>query len=127
MIVLDTHAWLWWVSEPGKLGRAAAEALAVATRIGIPAICCLEVAAAVSLRRISLDRDVGDWLDAALSLPKTVLLPLTPRVAVRATTLEAFHGDPADRLIVATALIEGCPVVTKDRRIRRHMAVTSIW
>ncbi len=54
-------------------------------------------------------------------------LPLTPRVAVRATTLGDFHGDPADRLIVATALIESCPVVTRDRRIRRYKAVSAIW
>ncbi len=127
MILLDTHAWLWWVGEPSKLGRGARSALATATRVGVPAICCFEVAAAVRRGRIVLDRDVGAWLDAALSLPKTELLPLTPRVAVRAATLEDFHGDPADRLIVATAMVESCAVVTRDRRMRRYKGVSSVW
>lgn len=127
MIVLDTHAWLWWVSEPARLGRKAEEAIASAHVIGVPAICCFEVAAAVSRGRVVLDREVGAWLDAALALPKTELLPLTPRVAVRAAALQSFHGDPADRLIVATALIESCPIATRDRLIRRYKAVSSIW
>lgn len=127
MIVLDTHAWLWWVSAPARLGRDAARMLAAATRVGVPAICCLEVAAAVSRGRITLDRDVGDWLDAALSLPRVKLLPLTPRVAVLATTLDDFHGDPADRLIVAAALAESCPLITRDQRIRRYKTVSSVW
>lgn len=127
MIVLDTHAWLWWVSDPSRLGRAATAALAKASRIGVPAICCLEVAAAVERGRIVLDRDVDAWLDAALSVPHVALLPLTPRVAVRAVALPGFHGDPADRVIVATAMLEACPVVTRDRGIRRYKAVESVW
>jgi PIN domain nuclease of toxin-antitoxin system len=127
VIVLDTHAWLWWVADPAKLGGRGAAALAATPRIGVPATCCLEVAAAVARGRVVLDRDVSEWLESALSLPRTVLLPLTPRVAVQATTLGDFHGDPADRIIVATAILEACPIVTKDRRIRRHKGVTSIW
>ena len=127
MILLDTHAWLWWVSDPARLGRKATNALAASARIGIPAISCFEVAAAVRRGRIVLDRDVDAWLDAALSLPKAELLPLTPRVAVRVAALEGFHGDPADRLIVATAIVEACAIVTRDRHIRRYKGVLSVW
>jgi PIN domain nuclease of toxin-antitoxin system len=127
VIVLDTHAWLRWASAPSQLGRAAAAAIADATRVGIPAICCLEVATAASRGRVTLDRDVEAWLDAALSLPRVELLPLTPRIAARASRLADFHGDPADRLIVATASVESCPVVTKDRGIRRYRHVVSVW
>jgi PIN domain nuclease of toxin-antitoxin system len=55
------------------------------------------------------------------------LLPLTPAVAVKATELGKFHGDPADRLIVATAILESAALVTRDRRIRDYAGVTTIW
>ena len=100
MIVLDTHAWLWWVSDPSRLSRAAHRRIRTATQIGISAISCLEVATAVTKGRITLDREVLDWLEQALSLPKVELLPLTPLIAVKATQLgircpryEGFEGS----------------------------------
>ena len=83
MIVLDTYAWLWWVSDPSRLSRAANRRIRTATQIGISAISCLEVATAVTKRRITLEREVLDWLEQALSLPKVELLPLTPLIAVK--------------------------------------------
>ena len=127
MIVLDTHAWLWWASEPSRLGRAARKHLEAADRIGVASVSCFEVAAAAAKGRISLDRGALDWLHQAIALPRVELLPLTPAIAVKATELGRFHGDPADRLIVATALLESAPLVTKDRRIRKYQAVVTIW
>lgn len=118
MIVLDTHAWIWWASEPAKLGRRGRAAIEAADRIGVPAVCCFEVAAAVARGRIALDRAPLEWLEQALALPRIDLLPLTPAVAVKATQLGAFHGDPADRLIVASALLQHAALVTRDRNIR---------
>ena len=127
MIVLDTHTWIWWASAPAMLGRRARAAIETADRIGVPAICCFEVAAAIAKGRIMLDRAPTEWLEQALALPRVELAPLTPSIAVKATQLGAFHGDPADRLIVATALIDDAPIVTRDRNIRGYAAVTSIW
>jgi PIN domain nuclease of toxin-antitoxin system len=127
VIILDTHAWIWWVSDPSRLGRRGRAAIDAADRIGIPAVCCFEVAAALARGRISLDRAPLEWLEQALALPRVQLRPLTPSVAVRATQLGAFHGDPADRLIVATALIDGTTLVTKDKHIREYATVTTIW
>ncbi len=127
MIVLDTHAWLWWVSEPKRLGAKARRALEAADRIGIPAVSCFEVAALVARGRITLDRAPLDWLQQALSLPRVDMLALTPLVAVKATQLGRFHGDPTDRLIVATALLASAPLVTKDARIREYAALQTIW
>jgi PIN domain nuclease of toxin-antitoxin system len=128
MIVLDTHAWLWWVSKPSDLSRAARQRIGAETRIGVSAISCLEVATAVSKGQISLDRDPLQWLEQALALPKVELLPLTPPIAVKATQLgRDFPGDPADRIIVATSILESAPLVTKDFRIRDYPAVTSVW
>ena len=78
MIVLDTHAWLWWVSKPSELSRAARQRIGSETRIGVSAISCLEVATAVAKKRITLDRDPLSWLEQALALQKLDLLPLTP-------------------------------------------------
>lgn len=128
MIVLDTHAWLWWVSKPSNLSRAARHRIGAATRIGVSAISCLEVATAVAKGRISLDRNPLDWLEQALGLPKVELLPLTPPIAVKATQLgNDFPGDPADRVIVATSILESASLVTKDSRIRAYPAVSAVW
>lgn len=128
MIVLDTHAWLWWVSDPSRLSRAAHRRIRAATQIGISAISCLEVATAVTKGRITLDRAVLDWLEQALSLPKVELIPLTPLIAVKATQLgNDFPGDPADRVIAATSIVESAPLVTKDSRVHASGAVAVIW
>jgi PIN domain nuclease of toxin-antitoxin system len=127
VIVLDTHAWIWWASDPVRLGRRGRAAIEAADRIGVPAVCCFEVAAAAARGRINLDRSPREWLEQALALPRVQLLPLTPAVAVKATQLGAFHGDPADRLIVATTLVEAATLVTKDRNIRGYPTVASVW
>jgi PIN domain nuclease of toxin-antitoxin system len=66
MIVLDTHVWLWWVSKPSELSRAASVRIGAETRIGVSAISCLEVATAVAKGRITLERDSMTWLKQAL-------------------------------------------------------------
>jgi PIN domain nuclease of toxin-antitoxin system len=127
VIVLDTHAWLWWLSDPDQLGRAAMKRIRGSERIGIAAVSCFEIAAAVAKNRITLDRGTLEWLQQAVSAPRLELLPLTPAVTVKATMLGPFHGDPADCLIVATAILESAVLVTKDRRIRKYGAVSTIW
>ena len=98
------------------------------TRIGVSAISCLEVATLVAKGRISLDRDTLEWLEAALAMRKVELIPLTPPIAVKATQLgDDFPGDPADRVIAATSILESAPLVTKDSRIRDSPAVNTIW
>lgn len=128
MTVLDTHAWLWWVSADAKLSRAADKAIRSTKAIGICAISCLEVATAVAKGRVLLDRDPLEWMQQALSLERVELLAISPAIAVKATQLgRGFHGDPADRLIVATTILEAATLVTKDERIRGYPAVTTVW
>ena len=78
MIVLDTHAWLWWVSDPSRLSRAAHRRIRTATQIGISAISCLEVATAVTKGRITLDREVLDWLETGFVLAQGGASSLNP-------------------------------------------------
>ena len=128
MIVVDTHAWIWWVSDPRQLSKAARRAIRSSRVVGIAAISCWEVPALVEKERISLDRPVLEWIEQSLALPGVQLLPLTPAVAVRAAQLgPAFPGDPADRLIAATSLVQLSPLVTKDHRFRELAVLPTIW
>lgn len=127
MIVLDTHAWIWLASEPERLGREARRLLRRERVRGVAAISCWEVATLAARGRIELDRDLVAWMEDALSETGAELLPLTPAVAAASAQLGDFHGDPADRLIVATALTHGAVLVTKDERIREHGAVRTAW
>ena len=69
MILLDTHAWIWWVSQSPKLSAAAREAIENETKAGVAAISCWEVAMLTDKGRLKLDRDVGLWVEQALALP----------------------------------------------------------
>lgn len=82
------------------------------------AISCWEVAKRIEYGKMQLSRPVAQWLSLALRFPGVHLLPLTPQVAVESTQLPGtFHRDPADQMIVATARVYACPLVTSDRRI----------
>lgn len=129
MIVLDTHAWLFWVDENEKaLSKKAAAAIAQAEVLGVCAISCWEVAMLVSKKRLAFHIDVEDWIAQALQYPKVHLLNLEPSISVLSTRLPGkFHGDPADRIIVATCLKYDVPLVTKDRMIRRWKKIATLW
>ena len=128
MIVLDTHAWVWWLTKPEKLGKKAARSLDKATRIGVPAICTWEVAMKAEARKLRFDRPYDVWLDEALVQDSRVeLVPLLPRIAVSAVRLSWAHGDPADRMIVASALVLDAPLVSADERIHDSELVRCIW
>jgi PIN domain nuclease of toxin-antitoxin system len=129
VVVLDTHAWLWWAAEPAKLSRPAQDAIDHAERIGVATISCWEVAMLVEAARIELDRPAGAWVEQALADVRTQPLPLTSTVAVRAALLgrEGFGGDPADRIIYATARNAGARLVTRDRSLRAFDPRGTIW
>jgi PIN domain nuclease of toxin-antitoxin system len=82
----------------------------------------------VTRGRIAFDRDVAEWVKIALALPKVWLAPVLPEIALVAAALGGgFPGDPADRLIAATAQHHRAALVTKDRRIRNSRALSVIW
>ena len=128
MIVLDTATWIWRASDPKRLTKSARRAIDEAERVLVSAISVWEVAMLVAKRRIQLDRPVEQWVDIALALPGIQLVALEPAIAVRSTKLPGeFHPDPADRMIVATALENAAPIVTPDERIRSYPHVQSTW
>lgn len=128
MIVLDTHAWIGWVNESNAFPASALRAIESADAIGIPAICCWELAMLVEKARIGLSMDVEVWINLALQRPKVELLPLTAEIAVLSTRLPGhFHGDPADRLIVASSLSSNAQLLTKDEKITAWGYASVSW
>lgn len=123
MIVLDTHVWVWWVHGDSSLPGSFQVYLQAheAQGLGVSILSCWEVAKLVEYGRLTLPIPVADWLDQALAYPGVRLLDLTPRIVVESTQLPGtFHRDPADQLIVATARIHSCPLVTLDAKIRAY-------
>jgi len=126
--VLDTHAWIWWAGASKKLSAKARRQIDESAKLGVSAISCWEVAMLVAKGRLELDRDVLTWIDQALALPRVELLPLTPRIAVGSVALgDDFQGDPADRIIVATARELDAKLVTRDGPIRDSKKVECVW
>ena len=129
MIVLDTQTWIWWVQERQRLSVSQREAIISNEDdvIGISAISCWEIAKLVEYGRLPLVADLPEWFEIALGFPGVTLLPLTPDIAIEATSLPGdFHRDPADQIIVATARLNECPLVSTDRQIVNYPHVQTI-
>jgi len=123
VILLDTHIWVWWVSRPDRLQPRHRELLEVGVDrvFGVSIISCWEVAKLVQCGRLKLDRSVGLWIESALVEPGVSLLHLHPLIVVESTQLPPpFHRDPADQLLVATARVLQCPILTEDSKIAAY-------
>jgi PIN domain nuclease of toxin-antitoxin system len=129
VIVLDTHAWLWWIAAPEHLSRTAATTIADASRVGVSTLSAWEVATLARRGRISLDRDVRLWVRQAFAQPRVVAIAPGQEVAVTAAQLdpETFPGDPLDRLIYATARDADARLVTRDRALRGFDPENTVW
>jgi PIN domain nuclease of toxin-antitoxin system len=128
MIVVDTHAWLWWVNEEAALSESARRTIEQADVIGVATISTMEVAALVERKRITLDTDVRPWVAQALAVDRVRELPLTAEIAVEAGSFGSdFVGDPADRIIYATAIATGSKLVTRDRFLRTYDPARTAW
>lgn len=131
MIVLDTHALVWWIGGDARLSRNAAKAIRKEQpdgRIIVSAISAWEIGMLVSKGRLALTMDVDAWLQTIQGIDGVTLLPLSTNAATASTRLPGtFHGDPADRMIVATAREENAALVSADQRIRRYRHVRTIW
>lgn len=129
MILLDTHIWVWWTSSPDKLTVEQMDAILAkeADIIGISTISCWEIAKLVERGRLKLDCSIDEWFSLALQYPGVQLLELTPAIAPASTRLPGeFHRDPADQIIVATARIFNCPLITSDEKIISYPHVQTI-
>ncbi|MCS3904511.1 PIN domain nuclease of toxin-antitoxin system [Methylohalomonas lacus] len=132
MIVLDTHAWIWWLSDPDQLSRPARtyidNVLSESAPVYISSISTWEVAMLVEKGRLELTIDVEDWLAHSEAIDAIEFIPVSNHLALRSVQLPGpFHPDPADRLIVATARYLGLPLITRDSKMHDYPHVQTIW
>ena len=129
MILLDTHVLIWLANEPSKLSKKANDAIRSSAKqggIAISAITLWELGWLATHGRLTFTGTVDAFVEKISS--RTAILPITVKVAVLANQLPAdYSGDPCDRLIGATALADGLPLLTKDRNIRGCKQVQTIW
>ena len=131
MIVLDTHAWIWFTSKPEALSKKAQKALDAAVKeknVLVSSISVWEVALLVNRKRLKLSMDVTDWIAKSESLPFIQFIPVSNSIAVKSANLpQPLYSDPADRIIIATALSIRAPLITKDKKISDYAPVKTIW
>lgn len=120
MILLDTHIWVWWVHGDAHLteGQWALLQANEAHGLGVSVISCWEVGKLVKYNRLTLPCAVPEWLEQALASPGIQLLDITPRIAAESKQLPpGLHRDIADQILVATARVLGCSLLTADHKI----------
>ncbi len=118
-VLLDSHVVHWWSAEPTKLSPTATRRIEAADELAVASITWFELAWLAAHDRIMLAVPIRSWLDGLAADVRSV--STTPAIAATAVALPAaFPGDPADRLIYATAVEHGWELVTKDRQLRRH-------
>jgi PIN domain nuclease of toxin-antitoxin system len=128
VIVVDTHTWLWWVNDETYLSARARRAIDGADTVGVPTISAMEVAALLRRGKITLDAGARTWVGQALALDRVLQLPLTADIALEAGSFgDDFVGDPADRIIYATAIVAGSKLVTRDRFLRTYDPLRTVW
>lgn len=130
MILLDTHALVWWVSSPEKLSKRARRTVEEALAQGgllVSSIAAWEIAVLVKKGRLRLDRPVEAWLGRVEAIPEVEFVPVDNAIALRSVAIEGLHDDPADRMIVATAMVRGLVLVTKDKRLCEYGLVETVW
>ena len=127
-VVLDTHVIQWWSAEPERMSLAASQAVLDADELAVCAVSWFELAWLARHERILVSVPLRSWLEELAAQVRTI--GITPAIAATAVALpSSFPGDPADRLIYATAIETGCRLITKDSRLRahRHPQPLALW
>ena len=128
MTFLDTHTWVWWIDGDPRLSDVARGAIESDVEVAVSAISVWELATLERLGRLRLLPDLRTWVRRALAHRDVSKHDVTSEIALAAgSLLPAFPGDPADRIIYATALTNGATLVSADRRLARHDPERVVW
>jgi PIN domain nuclease of toxin-antitoxin system len=131
MIVLDTHVWVWWINGQPPVSSKAERAIRSAASqaaVYVSSISVWEVSQLVAKGRLELAMDVESWVARSEAMPFLHFIPIDNAIAMKSVRLpEPLHHDPADRIIIATSMQLGFPLVTRDRRILDYPHVRTVW
>lgn len=131
MVLLDTHALIWWMTNVKRLSKKARSMIEEESKKGsvvISAISIWEIAMLVKKGKVAFSVDPELFLDHLESEIQVKILPVSARIARLSVSLpHADHNDPADRMIVATAMVYRAVLVTKDKKIRQWKDAETAW
>ncbi len=131
MILLDTQAAAWFATRPQRLSRAAADTIRRHSRpdgLAIASVTLMELGQMLASGEIRSTGTPHEWLRRFAATTGVAIRDLTVDIAVVAASLPPdFPGDPFDRVIAATAIVERMPLVTSDSRIQKSRVVRTIW
>lgn len=126
IIVLDTHIWIWFVTQEFEMFPSHwRELIETANQVGISPVSCYEVALAQQKGRLELPCNVDRWFEEALEPTGITLFPLTAEIAYKAVNLSPVHKDPFDRLIIATALAHKAKLASIDNLFSQYSELES--
>ena len=126
MIIIDTHMFIWWINKSPEFTGRLNKIIENNKKEGLvlSVISLWEVAKLVEKERLKLKLPVKEWLDKAINYYNITIIPLTIDIIVKSTQLNGeFHKDPADQIIVATAIILDIPLLTADDKILKYKFV----
>jgi PIN domain nuclease of toxin-antitoxin system len=127
MILLDTHAWIYYLGDPDALSAPAMNAISQSETIGLSIMSCMEAAILIRKGKIQIDQSLENWMEQMTNVYRLEILPITPSIVIRANSFSDFHPDPADRIIAATSIAHGIPLITKDRILTSRKDIQTIW
>ena len=131
MILLDTSTLIWWTTALEKLSKKARDVIEKEIKEGVffvSSISIWEIYLLVKKEKVRFSVDIDTWLEKVGSSPYINFIPVDNKIAAKSVMLPDFSNkDPADRMIVATALINGATLVTSDKRILNYPHVQSVW
>lgn len=129
--LLDTHAWIWWNARPEALSPKVLKLLAKQAprrELLLSAISVWEFCKMLERGALGISCSPDEWIAAALEMPGLRLVPVTPTIALRSTTLpQPFDGDAVDQIVAATAREENATILTKDPRFAAYPHVRTLW
>lgn len=128
MILLDTHIWIWWISDDSKLSKNYIQLIKdnESDNLCISMISIWELTRLSQKGRLSFNVPLLEWIDDAIRYPGMKVLNLSKEIILHTTKLENFHKDPADQLIVSTSIVENIPLLTMDKRILKYKLVQTL-
>jgi PIN domain nuclease of toxin-antitoxin system len=128
MILLDTFTLIGIAAEPDRLSPAARSFVEdSANRLFVSAISAQEIGVAVQKQRLILKANPRDWFEMAISHYNVEVIDVTWRIAMASVELPRLHSDPADRIIIATAMTHNLMLLTPDRKIHRYRQARIVW